>query len=32
MMTITKPEKPYLILESLDPFKDNKVERCLHLI
>jgi hypothetical protein len=31
MMTITKPNKPYILLESLCN-KQEKEERCLHLI
>lgn len=32
MMTITKPNKPYIILESLNNKQENREERCLHLI
>ena len=32
MMTINKPNKPYIILESLCNKQDNKEDRCLHLI
>lgn len=32
MMTITKPNKPYILLESLCNKFQNKEERCLHLI
>lgn len=32
MMTINKPDRPYIILESLCNKQENKEERCLHLI
>lgn len=32
MMTISKPNRPYILLESLCQKTENKEERCLHLI
>jgi hypothetical protein len=32
MMTIEKPDQPYILLESLCNKFENKEERCLHLI
>ena len=32
MITIEKPEKPYLILEGINERKESREERCLHVI
>jgi len=32
MITIDKPEKPYLILEGINDRKESKEERCLHVV
>lgn len=32
MITIEKPEKPYLILESVNNKEDNKRQRNLHVV
>ena len=32
MITIDKPEKPYVILEGINERKESREERCLHVI